>query len=104
MGKFEMKKKNIYRALLVASALSLTGLKEQNLFAKENDSVMEMETEEDLVKKEREKWENFAEEISKNESMYLDYSGGYNLCLYNKYRYEGKKKLSEEFYTNLIFY
>lgn len=96
-----MKKKNIYRALLVTSALSLTGLKEQNLFAKENDSVMEMETEEDLVKKEREKWENFAEEISKNESMYLDYSGGYNLCLYNKYRYEGKKELSEEFYTNL---
>lgn len=93
-----MKKKNVYRALLFAAALSLTGLKEQKTFAKENNPVTELDTEEDLARKEKETWKNFAEEMFQNESMYVDYSGGYTLCLYNR---DEKKCLSEDFYTNL---
>ncbi len=95
-----MKNKNTYRALLLVAGLSLANLKGQPVLAKDNSVASELETEEDR-KEIREKWKNFASEMSQNESMNVDYSGDYNLCLYNKYHYEGKKELSEEFYENL---
>ncbi len=90
--------------LTLTLGVSVLGCNGQNCYAMNNDVKNSIDIGKEIANDlfTREKWENFAAKIGENEGMYVDYSfSDYNVCIYNKNDYEGKKELSTDFYTNL---